>query len=235
MSHDTAGLSRHVAAPMDDCWRHIGVSGDRSCPELATFIHCRNCPVLTSAARRFFDRPAPAGYLDSWREILEQPEVARDADARSVLVFRLGDEWLALPTAVLAEVTSPRQLHRVPHRSGAELAGIVNIRGQLQVCILLEGLLGLPAPAVSIPVETSTARLIVVERVGDRGAERWVFRVDEVAGVHRVPGQSLRDVPATVSGAGTRATTALFSWHDRTVGLLDVSRLLDGLHGRISG
>jgi chemotaxis-related protein WspD len=235
MSHDTAGLSRHVVAPMDDCWRHIGVSGDRSCPELATFIHCRNCPVLTSAARRFFDRPAPAGYLDSWREILEQPAVARDADARSVLVFRLGNEWLALPTAVLAEVTSPRQLHRVPHRSGAELAGIVNIRGQLQVCILLEGLLGLPAPAVDIPVAASTARLIVVERVGDRGVERWVFRVDEVAGVHRVPGQSLRDVPATVSGAGTRATTALFSWHDRTVGLLDVSRLLDGLHGRISG
>ena len=235
MSHDTAGLSRHVVAPMDNCWRHIGVSGDRSCPELATFIHCRNCPVLTSAARRFFDRPAPAGYLDSWREILEQPEVARDADTRSVLVFRLGDEWLALPTAVLAEVTSPRQLHRVPHRSNAELAGIVNIRGQLQVCILLEGLLGLPAAAVGIPVAASTARLIVVERVGDRGAERWVFRVDEVAGVHRVPGQSLRDVPATVSGAGTRATTALFSWHDRTVGLLDVSRLLDGLHGRISG
>jgi chemotaxis signal transduction protein len=115
------------------------------------------------------------------------------------------------------------------------LAGIVNIRGQLQVCILLEGLLGLPAPAVDIPVAASTARLIVVERVGDRGVERWVFRVDEVAGVHRVPGQSLRDVPATVSGAGTRATTALFSWHDRTVGLLDVSRLLDGLHGRISG
>ena len=235
MSHDTAGLSRHVVAPMDDCWRHVGVSGDRSCPELATFIHCRNCPVLTSAARRFFDRPAPAGYLDSWREILEQPEVARDADARSVLVFRLGDEWLALPTAVLAEVTSPRQLHRVPHRSGAELAGIVNIRGQLQVCMLLEGLLGLPAATVGIPVAASTARLIVVERVGDRGAERWVFRVDEVAGVHRVPGQSLRDVPATISGAGTRATTALFSWHDRTVGLLDVSRLLDGLHGRISG
>ena len=235
MSHDSAGLSRHVVAPMENCWRHVGVSGDRSCPELATFIHCRNCPVLTSAARRFFDRPAPAGYLDAWREILEQPEVARDTDARSVLVFRLGDEWLALPTAVLAEVTSPRQLHRVPHRSGVELAGIVNIRGQLQVCVRLEGLLGLPAPAESIHVATSTARLLVVERAGDRGPERWVFRVDEVAGVHRVPGQSLRDVPATVSGAGARATTALFSWHDRTVGLLDVSRLLDGLHRRISG
>jgi hypothetical protein len=53
--------------------------------------------------------------------------------------------------------------------------------------------------------------------------------------VDRVPGWSLRDVPATVSGADTRATVALFAWQDRTVGLLDEARLLDGLPRRISG
>ncbi|NEN98182.1 MAG: chemotaxis protein CheW, partial [Moorea sp. SIO3I7] len=25
----------------NDCWNQIGVTGDRSCPELKTFIHCR--------------------------------------------------------------------------------------------------------------------------------------------------------------------------------------------------
>jgi chemotaxis-related protein WspD len=233
MSHFTAGLSHQVVAPMDDCWRHVGVHGDRSCPELATFVHCRNCPVIASAARRFFDRPAPAGYLESWREILEQPEEVPDADARSVLIFRLGDEWLALPTAVLIEVATPRPLHRVPHRSSATLAGILNIRGQLQVCVRLEGLMGLPAPEGSTPVASQEERLLVVER--ERGAERWVFRVDEVAGVHRVPGRTMRDVPATVSGANARMTTALFSFQDRTVALLDEASLLDGLHGRMSG
>jgi len=77
----------------------------------------------------------------------------------------------------------------VCHIAPALNSGIVNIRGQLQVCVRLEGLLGLPAPAEGIPVATSTARLLVVERAGDRGPDRWVFRVDEVAGVHRVPGQ----------------------------------------------
>lgn len=235
MIHDTEGPDRHVVAPMEHCWRHVGVSGDRSCAELATFIHCRNCPVLTAAARRFFDRPAPAGYLESWQEILEQPEAVLDADARSVLIFRLGDEWLALPTTALVEVTSPRQLHRVPHRSGAELAGIVNIRGQLQLCVRLGGILGSSGPNACSPSTTPAARLLVVERKGERGAERWVFCVDEVAGLHRVTAQTLRDVPATVSGTTTRATTALFSWHDKIVGLLDEARLLDGLHGRISG
>ena len=231
MSHDIVIEDRQVVAPMADCWRHVGVTGDRSCPELKTFIHCRNCPVLSAAARRFFDRPAPAGYLESWREILEQPEVTVDADARSVLIFRLGTEWLALPTAAVVEVTPPRQVHRLPHRSGPVLAGIVNIRGQLQLCVRLEGILGLDAPAREPPAAVPSARLLVVERT----AARWAFRVDEVAGVDRVPGRSLRDVPATVSGADTRATVALFAWHDRTVGLLDEARLLDGLPRRISG
>ena len=53
-------------AVAEGCWHRIGVSGDRSCPELASFVHCRNCPVFAAAARGFFDRPAPEGYLAEW-------------------------------------------------------------------------------------------------------------------------------------------------------------------------
>src|SRR5215472_14146833 len=53
-----------------DCWNRIGISGDRSCPELEAHIHCRNCPVFASAARAFFDRPAPEGYLAEWTQWL---------------------------------------------------------------------------------------------------------------------------------------------------------------------
>ena len=34
----------------DACWRRIGVAGDRTCPELAQHVHCRNCPVYAGAA-----------------------------------------------------------------------------------------------------------------------------------------------------------------------------------------
>ena len=234
MSDHLAQPRRDVVAPMENCWRLVGVTGDRSCPELATFIHCRNCPVLAAAARRFFDRPAPPGYLESWREILEQPAVLPDTDARSVLVFRLGDEWLALPTATLVEVTPPRPVHGLPHRSATVLEGIVNIRGQLQLCIRLGALLGLNSPVGDASEPTPTARLLVVERMGNIGPERWVFGVDEVAGVHQVPGASVRRVPATVSGSGKRATMSLFAWRDQTVGLLDEERLLDGLRQLVS-
>jgi chemotaxis protein methyltransferase WspC len=213
--------------PMPDCWRTIGISGDRSCPELERFIHCRNCPVVADAARAFFDRPAPEGYLESWRHVLEQPEVGTDPRSTSVLVFRLGEEWLGLPATVLVEIAPPRRVHRLPHARSAVLEGLVNIRGQLRPCIDLGRLLGLERTPG--PVGMDDRRLLVVDHRGDC----WVLAVDQVAGVHRVPQSSLRSAPSTVSAGSLHATTALFVAHDRTVGLLDEARLLDGLRDRI--
>jgi chemotaxis-related protein WspD len=225
-----------LAAPLEECWRRIGVSGDRSCPELETYVHCRNCPVLAEAARTFFDREPPEGYLEEWSRILAEPEVVADPDALSVLIFRLGPEWLALPTTTLVEITTVRPLHRVPHRTAGVLEGLVNIRGQLQLCVSLPALLGLEQrqpgvePAAAGPCD---ARLLVVDR-GDAPGGRWVCRVDEVGGVQRVVRSTLRAVPSTVSHANSRFCQALFEWQERTVGLLDEGRVCAGLDERIA-
>lgn len=218
-------------APADECWRRIGVTGDRSCPELVTHIHCRNCPVMAAAARTFFDRAAPEGYLESWRGILEESATPVEARLESVLVFRLGQEWHALPTCTLVEVTTPRTCHRVPHRTGGVLEGIVNIRGQLQLCVSAHRLLGIDEREAPGPARDGTAesRLLVVERPGQAGVDRWVFRVDAVAGVQRVDRARLRAVPATVSQSGARYCRALFDWGDSVVGILDEDRLFEGL------
>lgn len=227
-----------VTAPMPECWRVIGVAGDRSCPELQAFVHCRNCPVLADAARSFFDRAAPEGYLDSWRAILEEPAAAEEVADTSVLVFRVGHEWLSLPTGALVEVTPFRTLHSVPHRSGTPLAGIVNIRGQLQLCVSLHAVLGLPGgprpTAAPDERDDQSSRLIVLERTSGQNSERWVVGVDEVAGVHRVGRADLRPVPSTVSQAAARCSSALFGWQDRTVALLDEVRLFDALREAVS-
>ena len=156
MDHDI-----HGCKPGDgDCWSHIGVSGDRTCPELSSFIHCRNCPVFAAAARTFFDRPAPEGYLESWGSWLTGSLSGdRDADRSdaaetpiqseegkvSVLIFRLGVEWLAFRTQTVAEVTTPRPVHIVPHRTNEIFLGLVNLQGQVQLCVSLHGLLGVTA------------------------------------------------------------------------------------------
>src|SRR5690348_4897455 len=107
-------------APGRDCWNRIGIAGDRSCPELKLHVVCRNCPVYASAAKAFFDRPAPSGYLDDWTAWLGRlderaagVEADVDADApgvpkgAAVLIFRLDREWLAFRTRTVAEVTLP--------------------------------------------------------------------------------------------------------------------------------
>jgi len=232
--HDTPGPKQ---SPMAECWRIIGVAGDRSCPELQAYVHCRNCPVLAEAAQGFFDRGAPPGYLDSWQAILEEPAAAAEAATSSVLVFRLDREWLALPTTALVEVTPARRVHTVPHRHGTPLSGLVNIRGQLELCMSLHAVLGLGgSPHATSPAEhgSGTPRLIMIEKGVGATSQRWVFGVDDVAGVHRVGPADLRPVPSTVGQAAARCSSALFGWQGRTVALLDELRLFEVLHDTVS-
>ena len=72
-------------------------------------------------------------------------------EAVSVLIFRLGAEWLAFRTQAVAEVTTPRPVHRIPHRSNQILSGLVNLQGQVQLCVSLHGLLGVDSTGVADP------------------------------------------------------------------------------------
>lgn len=240
-----------------DCWNRIGIAGDRSCPELELHFHCRNCPVFASAARTFFDRPAPERYLTEWTQWLARsPETVSletgastgisDRDLVSVLIFRLDQEWMAFATQTIAEVTIPRPIHRIPHRSNAILIGLVNLRGQLQLCISLHGLLGLQSPQSS-PGEfhspesntvtekttvtgsspTSCARLIILR---DREhSESWIFAAEEVLGVHRLPRSQMRSVSSTLANPEVSFSQAILSWENRSVSFLDEHRVFAAL------
>src|SRR6516162_332110 len=192
-----------LAVARDDCWNRIGVWGDRSCPELATAVHCHNCPVFAAAGRQFLDAPSPAGYLEDWAARLAAPPEAAVNDQQSVLIFRLADEWLALPVAVLVEVTGPRPLHRIPYRGGV-LAGLVNIRGELHLCARLDQLLGIAGQAGdgTSNGQPARTRMLVVQREADA----WVFPVDEVACVYRFAADALTEVPPTLARAVARFT-----------------------------
>ena len=63
----------------------------------------------------------------------------------------------------------------------------------------------------------------------------WLaWGVDLVAGVQRVARSSMRTVPSTLSQAGVRFCQTLFDWQEKTVGLLDESRVFDALRDLVS-
>ena len=206
------------------CWRAIGVLGDQSCAELVPAVHCRNCHHFTAAGRALLERPAPAGYFDEWAAVLAEDKAVGQAPDLSALLFRLDTEWLALDVKSLVEVSEERMPHRIPHRGGL-VSGLVNIRGQLQLCVSLHRLLGIPEPAAPQAPGAVRARLVVA-RDGEHG---WVFRADEVAGVHRFSSGDLGEVPLTVAEAQRRFTRGLFAHESRWIGYLDSTALFAAL------
>jgi len=206
---------------LNACWNNIGNFGDKSCPELPQHIRCLNCEVFHAAAATLLNREAPEGYLEFWSERIARPRPAKLADTRSVVIFRIGGEWLALPTSVFMEVVELRPVHTLPHRKDALVRGLVMVRGELLICISLPHLLGVEETASHAGHrqhgQSVYERMLVLSRHG----ERVVFSVHEVhVGVRYHP-DNLKPVPATVSQSAVRYTSGLLEWENRNVGVLD--------------
>ncbi len=140
------------------CWNQIGVYGDRSCKELIENVHCRNCPVYSHAGVQLLNRSmAPEYRLERTSHFSREKKLA-SAGKISALVFRVGPEWLSLPTNLFQEVAPRRLIHSLPHRRQSIVLGLVNIRGELLICVSLARLLGIESSAGS-PPPAATARL----------------------------------------------------------------------------
>lgn len=216
---------------IDDCWRRIGVTGDRSCPLLETYIRCRNCPTYARAATALLDTLAADALADPATLAAapaHTPHVDRAA-GQSCVVFRVGDEWLALPTAVLGEITAPAPVHSLPHRRHAALIGVAAVRGALLTCVSLALLFG-DAAAGTRPETARAGRFLIL----GQGRNAIALPVDEVAGVEHVPHAALLPLPATLARASAHYTRALFEHAGHGVGLLDADLLRHALSRSLS-
>ena len=215
-----------------DCWNKIGVRGDSSCKELEQAIHCRNCRVYSNAAANLLDGEPPADYIAHWTEQARQPKGRAERATVSVLIFRIGTEWLAVQTTALTEIASLRPIHSIPHRRNGVVLGLTNIRGELLVCVSLREILNVDsAPDADAGTLRSIAgRLLVMQRDGARA----VCPVDEVHGIERFFARDLGSVPATVAGAAAKYTCATLTWAKHTVGLLDEQILFSAVNRSVA-
>ena len=189
------------------------MQGDRSCPGLAEAGQCGNCPVFSEAGQKLFDREATPEYLDEWTRQLAAADSTTVADSVSLLLFRIGHEWLAIEARWVVEVIPLRPIHRVPHRTNGFLLGLANIRGELQLCVSLEEVLGIEVPPTA---ETPVADSLVQPRprmiVREHEQHRWAFPVAEVEGVHRISVGEMENLPYTVQRSAHYCCQALFDY-----------------------
>lgn len=204
---------------INDCWNRIGVRGDGSCPELREYVHCRNCPVYSAGAAALLDAEVPAGYFADRTSDFAEAVSSGDSETRSVVIFRVASEWLALPTAVVIEVSNLLPIHSLPHRVNRAVLGLASVRGELLVCVSLQQIVG-AEPLTTVTHDhhhTVYQRLLVLRRE----TIRVVCPVDEVHGIHRFHPSELTALPATVAKATTAYSTALLAWRGHSVGTLD--------------
>lgn len=211
-----------------DCWNRIGVKGDSSCQELHRHVHCRNCPVYSKESKKLLDKIPPKGLREEWTRVYASARKSAAASAESMLVFRLGAEWLGLRTAVCREVAEVRPVHSIPHRPEGALLGVVNVRGRLLMCVSLSRLLGLAERTERRegPGGGGKARMVVAEHK----AGATVFPVDEAAGVRRFAAAELRDPPETLGKSAHPSFRGLVPVDGRQVGLLNESQLFESIN-----
>ena len=220
------------AADIDDCWNRIGVRGDASCPKLERYVHCRNCPTHDEAAMHVLDRVQARTSIVTSSAKIERDD--SEADTLSCLVFRIGSEWLGLPTNFCAQVAQLRPVHSLPHRRHRAVLGVANVRGRLIVCASLAALFGIETSESAVKSVSIDARelgrLIVMQRGNGEQEGPIAFPVDAVDGVHRFTRTQLLPVPATLAQRLSSHAHAVAAFKDATVGLLDADRLIDSLN-----
>ena len=148
--------------------------------------------------------------------------LARSPGAQvSLLCFRAAGERFAVPAAEVQRVFEVQPVRRVPHRKRAAFRGLVAHEGEILMLGSLEKLLELSGNSGT---EGTLSRMILIGQPG-RG---WVFQVEAVDGVVRVPESALQAAPSTLRrGLGT-ATRMIVDIGGNRTALLDSATLILG-------
>jgi chemotaxis signal transduction protein len=182
----------------------------------------------TTAVVTLLDRAIEAEDLRATTALVAQKSPDLALLSASTFIFRLGEEWLGLATSLIDEVVERRIIHSLPHRREGVVRGLVNVRGQLTVCIALESLFQIDA-AKPARGQLLGRRLVVIASQG----QRLAFEVDEVHGSQRYDPKGVKRVPSTVAHSISTFATGVLVWGDRRVGLLDGDLVVHAINRRL--
>jgi chemotaxis-related protein WspD len=174
------------------------------------------------------DRPRSEGravddaYLNEWAEHFRAPLATTELADASAVAFRVGAEWLALPTPMLLRVAPHVVPHRVPHRTARALRGIVNVGGQLVPCVALADLLDIDADGGSARAGRHTfARLLLVQWED----HAYALPVADLHGIVRYASARVQAPAATINKGVQRYLAGVLAEGDLRIGLLDAALL----------
>lgn len=143
--------------------------------------------------------------------------VSRHLDYQNQYVsFWIDKQLLGVRVNVVQEVLNPQTISRTP-LARREIAGLLNLRGQIVTAVNLRRRLGLP----DLPDDRKSINVVVQHR-----GEPFSLLVDEVGDVINVAAQDLEPAPRTVAAQWKQVTSGVFRMERGLFVILDVPALL---------
>ena len=144
--------------------------------------HCRNCPTYSAAATTLLDREHADGFAfgPGAAHYAEGQQAERREGPRPPSCSGSAPNGSRCRHAVFDEVAELRAIHSLPHRRSPAVLGLVNVRGELVVCVSLAA----PARIAGGDARRRRSRSVRLGRhaLATRAAR---FPVDEVQRTHR--------------------------------------------------
>ena len=151
---------------------------------------------------------------------MSQHELTREERLRlhedGFVTFRLADQWLGIPVILIQEVLTAQAVSSVP-RSPAQVAGFLNLRGQIVTAVDLRTCLGLP----DRPEGASEMNVVVKD-----GEEFFALLVDEVGDVVEVDADRIQPAPKTLPGVWRDVCSGVIQMDEELLVVMDVEQVL---------
>lgn len=136
--------------------------------------------------------------------------------ANQYVSFWVDDQLLGVPVSVVQEVLNPQTIASTP-RARPEIAGLLNLRGQIVTAVNLRKRMGLP----DLDGDRRSMNVVV-----HHGSESFSLLVDEVGDVINVSGETMDPVPHTLDAHWKTVTSGIFRLKDRLFIILNVPAIL---------
>lgn len=213
------------------CWDIVGVFGSGVCEQLDDYHHCKNCPVYAISGRHLLEREISPELISEWTSIISLPKEVESDNKTSIVIFRIADEWLGLNTNTFQEAVVGKFVHFVPSRTNDYFHGIINVNGELLMCISIAKLLNLPPVLYDnqIGKDKHFKNLLIVFDKQDR----FSFPADEFLGVASISCEDMTNPPLTVSKADNTITNAIISYKDKSVSIIDEKKLFSLINRKV--
>ncbi len=136
------------------------------------------------------------------------------------VTFRIGEQTFGVSVSEIHDVFRPTGMTPVP-LSGAEIAGVLNLRGRIVTAIDARSRLGLKTE------EKTTVKQKLAIGV-ERGGESFGLIIDEIGEVVRIDENALEQNPVNLDATWSWVSRGVCRLEDRLLVIMDIDRMLAG-------